>query len=305
MSKYIMIKYTHYCDSLTRVKNYTFFQYQYNSYKLSILMQGGDIEVNPGPTTGKLCVTAVQASFHQGDHKKFHERSVGKQCVTNSIIAIIYSTRLPIKYWEPKHLDEILRIGDRFYRRINSPHDYLLISDIPDIVTEFGENYTVTRSSEMFGSVVCALHDRIGQELGDAIKSMIQEDRWTSVVLCVGQASDTSLHSRAQGGSACALMVTKNNFYVFDPHSRDGNGKATESGVAVLLHFTTIKQCCRHIKELCYSLNCNYYEITIVNISNLLLTKYMTDQKRKQAQKQEATINNQMSSHTQKQGKRE
>ena len=55
-------------------------------------MQGGDIEVNPGPTTGKLCVTAVQASFHQGDPKKFHERSVGKQCVTNSIIAIIYST---------------------------------------------------------------------------------------------------------------------------------------------------------------------------------------------------------------------
>ena len=96
MSKYIMIKYTHYCDSLTGVKNYTFFQYQYNSYKLSILMQGGDIEVNPGPTTGKLCVAAVQASFHQGDHKKSHERSVGKQCVTNSIIAIIYSTRLPI-----------------------------------------------------------------------------------------------------------------------------------------------------------------------------------------------------------------
>ena len=79
-----------------------------------------------------------------------------------------------------------------------------MISDIPDIVTEFEEHYSVTRSSEMFGSVVCALHDRIGQELGDAIKSMIQEDRWTSGVLRIGQAPIASLHSRAQGGSASA-----------------------------------------------------------------------------------------------------
>ena len=92
MSKYIMIKYTHYCDSLIGVKNYTFFQYQYNSYKLSILMQGGDIEIYPVLRTGKLCVTAVQASFHQGNYKTFHKRSVGKQFVTNSIITIIYST---------------------------------------------------------------------------------------------------------------------------------------------------------------------------------------------------------------------
>ena len=65
-------------------------------------MQGNDIEMNPGPTHGSI--TTVQGNFHQGGQKEFKSRSARKQCVTNSIMAIIYSTVLPIKYWEPKHL---------------------------------------------------------------------------------------------------------------------------------------------------------------------------------------------------------
>ena len=69
-------------------------------------MQGNDIEMNPGPT--HRSITTEHRNFHQGDQKEFKSNSAGKQCVTKSIMAIIYSTVLPIKYWELKHLEEIL-----------------------------------------------------------------------------------------------------------------------------------------------------------------------------------------------------
>ena len=177
---------------------------------------------------------------------------------------------LPIKYWEPKHLDEILQIGDGLYRSINSSHYYLLVSDIPDVVTEFGEQYSVQRNGEMFGLISRPLPNGIGQRLDDAIRSMIQESKWTNGVLCIGQAPDSSTYSRLQGGSACALLVTKNNNYTFDPHRRDKNGKVVESGASILLHFTTIRQFCSYIQELGSSMNCNYYEITTVRVNRLL-----------------------------------
>ena len=52
--------------------------------------------MNPGPT--HRSITTVQGNFDQGDQKEFRSNSGGKQCVTNSIMAIIYSTVLPIKY---------------------------------------------------------------------------------------------------------------------------------------------------------------------------------------------------------------
>ena len=73
-----------------------------------------------------------------------------------------------------------------------------------------------------------------------------------------------------------------NNFYVFDSHSRDRNGKIAESGTAVLLHFTTLNQYCSLIIELCFSHNCNYYEITIINVRNLFIETHLNDQKRKE-----------------------
>ena len=208
-------------------------------------------------------------------------------------MAVIYSTVLPITYWEPKHLDEILQIGDRLYRRINSPHYYLLVSDIPDVVTEFGEQYSVQRNGEMFGPISSPQPNRIGQRLDDAIRSMIRESKWTNEVLCIGQVPDSSAYSRLQGSSACASIVTKNNYYIFDPHSRDG--KVVESGASILLHFTTIRPFCSYIQELGSSLNCNYYEITTVSVNSLLFERYVTDQKRRQAEKNGTKVNHENS----------
>ena len=105
-SKYTISAHTQYCHLLTQIPNVTMYQYAYNTYKLTIIMQGNDTEMNPGQT--HRSITTVQGNFHQGDQNEFQSRSAGKQCVTNSIMAIIYSMVLQIKYWEPRHLDEIL-----------------------------------------------------------------------------------------------------------------------------------------------------------------------------------------------------
>ena len=45
------------------------------------------------------------------------------------------------------------------------------------------------------------------------------------------------------------------------------------------------------IQELGSSLICNYFEITTVSANNLLFERYVTDQKRRQAEKNETRVN--------------
>ena len=63
---------------------------------------------------------------------------------------IIYSFVLPVEQWQTEHLDCILITGNNLYQTIKSPHDYLLVSDIPNFIAEFGGYYKVTTSSELF-----------------------------------------------------------------------------------------------------------------------------------------------------------
>ena len=102
--------------------------------------------------------------------------------------------------------------------------------------------------------------------------------------MCIGQPP-TSVSTGLQGGSACALLVMKDNYFIFDPHSGDKYGNPVDSGAAVLLNFKTIKHLCSYIRDLGISLKCEYYEITIINVNHFLLGKYVDDQKRKQDEK--------------------
>ena len=52
-------------------------------------------------------------------------------------------------------------------------------------------------------------------------------------------------------------MVSRNNCYLFDPHSRDICGRPVEKGTSVLLHFITAGQCCTHIYNLAQTLMCS------------------------------------------------
>ena len=53
--------------------------------KMSLLLQHGDIESNPGPTY--TIVKSVTGTCHQGDIAIFGE-TAGRQCLCNSVYAI-------------------------------------------------------------------------------------------------------------------------------------------------------------------------------------------------------------------------
>ena len=65
---------TQYYYLLTQIPNVKMYQYAYNTYKLTILMQGNDIEMNPGPT--HRSITTVQGNFTKITKRSFR---VGQQ----------------------------------------------------------------------------------------------------------------------------------------------------------------------------------------------------------------------------------
>ena len=63
---------TQYCHLLTQIPNVKMYQYAYNTYKLTILMQGNHMD--PGST--HRSITTVQGNFHQVTKRSFR---VGQQ----------------------------------------------------------------------------------------------------------------------------------------------------------------------------------------------------------------------------------
>ena len=175
-------------------------------------------------------------------------------------MAIIYTSVMPVDQWQSEHLDCILVTGNKLYLTIHSSHDYLMISDIPDVVTEYGGHYNINKYKEMFGTLG-ENEINVGTNLIDAIQLMVNKDIWTYGILCLGHMTS---------GSASALLIHGNDCYIFDPHSRDSTGKPIEGGTSVLLHFHNVQECCVYIKQLGNIMNCNQYELTFIKISNIL-----------------------------------
>ena len=84
------------------------------------------------------------------------------------------------------------------------------------------------------------------------------------------------------GGQTIALTRHSNNFYIFDPHSRDRNGFLHQSGSAVLVSFTKMSCVLGFIERLfIHSLrlkSSEQFEIVPMKFSKFNNSKYETDQ---------------------------
>ena len=84
----------------------------------------------------------VQASTHQGHHSF---KGKGRQCMTNSLAAILYSYNCKHESWTPTDLDAILHCGDEIYSNMNT-EQYLMLEDLP---TELDGYYHVLKVSNV------------------------------------------------------------------------------------------------------------------------------------------------------------
>ena len=67
--------------------------------KMSLLIQHGDVESNPGPTYSIL--KSVSGTFHQGNIAKF-DQTAGCQCFCNTLYAIAWSVVKRTGLWNKK-----------------------------------------------------------------------------------------------------------------------------------------------------------------------------------------------------------
>ena len=90
----------------------------------------------------------TQGSFNQS-HSMFGD-SVGKQCATCSLYAIYFTlVRFP-GHWNVDDLDFIVNEGDKLYKSLNKSR-YLLVTDLPQIVSMFGFHVNITYLENEFG----------------------------------------------------------------------------------------------------------------------------------------------------------
>ena len=117
--------------------------------ELLLLIAG--VAPNPGPRTRAHThgvTLACTGSHHQGDLKVFSSNSVGKQCVANSVCAVIKSHTKDLTEWCTADMDNILCVGDGLYQMCNTEHDLLEFADLPSLVEAFGHQWNLENISE-------------------------------------------------------------------------------------------------------------------------------------------------------------
>ena len=129
----------------------------YNVYIPLLIRQANDVEENPGPTIFDIIdpMRTVSADYNQGNETLFGENA-GKQYVAISLIAIIYHQIEHISEWNSSPLNNILTIGNNLYISIRysvPANDYLLLTDVPCIVSLYNKVYTLQYSESLTGSL--------------------------------------------------------------------------------------------------------------------------------------------------------
>ena len=111
--------------------------------------------------------------------------SVGKQCLTNCVLATVYAMIVPVGQWNTKYLDGILHAGHRLYLRIPKTHEYFVVTYIGNTVTNMNK-FTTNIYKEMFIIFTEEIDTVISMKLSDVITSMTKENEWTYGILCTG-----------------------------------------------------------------------------------------------------------------------
>ena len=73
-----------------------------------LLIQSGDIEINPGTIQ-----RVIRGSFHQGDQS--FGQTPGTQCMCNALYSVGYSIIKKVRYWSTWDMDYILTAGNSLY----------------------------------------------------------------------------------------------------------------------------------------------------------------------------------------------
>ena len=188
-----------------------------------------DVEENPGPCSYDIVDPSktITADFSQSNARKFRHNA-GKQCVAMSLTAIAQTQVKDITTWDSSFLNTILSVGNNLYTYIQNSinKDYLLLSDVPEMVPIDNKVYCLEYSESFSGDVFKLSDDEPFYTLKTALNKIFSptELNYQHCLLTV------------DCNTVAICMTSERTFKIFDSHSRDSYGIPDPFGKCVLIH---------------------------------------------------------------------
>ncbi|XP_037395199.1 uncharacterized protein LOC108432566 [Pygocentrus nattereri] len=201
----------------------------------------------------------VRGSFHQG-HPRFGVNA-NKQCVANSVTAIMMSRVKNVLSWTTRDLDDVLLNGDRLYSSIRDAgviHDasgYLLVRDLPTEHSLHGHWFELSYSDDMFVGLFGV------SEYGEMQGVYMSHDE---AVIRVLSQFDACLFT--VNVNTCAIIKQGSWFVLIDSHARNAHGEEEDgdSGTSLVAYHANMESLLNHVTILGLSLSAESapFEIT-------------------------------------------
>ena len=217
--------------------------------------QANDLEKNPGPTIFDVSnpTRTICADYSQGNEALFGENA-GKQCVAMSLTAIIYHHIEDINLWTSSILNNILTIGNNLYTSIRcsvQTNDYLLLTDVPCIVSIYNKVYTLEYSESLTGSLFMTSNNGPYMSLQNSLTEVFSNCQlnYNCCLLTIGI------------NTVAVIKNSEQSFKIFDAHSRDLHGMPHSFGKCTLLTIEGIENLVSYLNISCLQIGFVPFEI--------------------------------------------
>ena len=217
----------------------------YNAYIPLLIRQANDVEENPGPTIFDFidATRTICADYSQGNEALFGE-TAGKQCVAMSLTAIIYHHIENINLWTSSTLNSILTIGNNLYISIRcsvQANDYLLLTDVPCIVSIYNKVYTLAYSESFTGNLFMTSNNGPYMSLHNSLTELFSNCQlnYNCCLLTIGI------------NTVAVIKNSEQSFKIFDAHSRDLHGMPHSFGKCTLLTIEGIENLVSYLQISC------------------------------------------------------
>ena len=140
-------------------------------------------------------------------------------------------------------------------------HTYVMMADLPECV-EWQENMYKLRTTESFAGTIHVDETNTDTGCHSLMDALYQASvLYASVSITIGSTTLSYTMGLHREGI---------HLYLFDSHSRDHKGLASDDGHAILLEFPNLHDVTSHIKQLarCMGIGCDEFEIVPMGIES-------------------------------------
>ncbi|GFN78945.1 hypothetical protein PoB_000545100 [Plakobranchus ocellatus] len=163
---------------------------------------------------------SIHGTLHQG---ALVFTNSGRQCISNSVAALVYHLNNSISTWETHDLDHILDQGDNLHSILfgHLNEDYPLGNSLPKQL------------------IVC---DYQVDSFTGLLEAMNDDPPYFSIETAVLNVNNFAILTLGSCTPAFSSAIVKEDdiYYIFDPHNRDSAGMASPDGTTVRISHVSV-----------------------------------------------------------------